>query len=134
MSLNGAQKSFSFFGLPISLAVILVSVLNSCSERHLHEDKAIFKYNEAAGIVNLDPAFSRDQAHIWVCNQLYNGLVQLDDRLSVVPAIAESWSISEDGTTYTFHLRNDVYFHQSEVFEQGTRKATASDFVFSFNR
>ena len=117
------------------MAIMLAgTLLNACSRGHQHADKAIFKYNEAAGIVNLDPAFSRDQAHIWICNQLYNSLVQLDDELSVKPAIAKSWSISDDGKTYTFHLRDDVYFHKSDVFEHKTRKVTASDFVFSFNR
>lgn len=101
---------------------------------HRHPEKIIFRYNEAAGIVNLDPAFARDQAHIWVCNQLYNGLVQLDDSLNVLPSIAKRWDISEDGLAYTFHLRNDVYFHNSEVFKNGTRKVSASDFVYSFNR
>lgn len=94
----------------------------------------IFRYNEAAGIATLDPAFARDMAHTWVCNQLYNGLVQLDDSLNVIPSIAQSWEISDDGLEYVFHLRNDVFFHESEVFTAGTRKVTADDFVFSFQR
>ena len=109
----------------VLLAVIFM--IGSCSEkRHQHPEKSIFKYNEAAGVVSLDPAFSRDQAHIWVCNQLYNGLVQLDDDLNVLPLIAKSWQISDDGLTYTFYLRNDVFFHENDVFADGTRKVTAS--------
>lgn len=109
--------------------------LGSCNNtRHKQENKSIFRYNEAAGIVNLDPAFARDQAHIWVCNQLYNGLLQTDDRLNIMPCIAKRWEISNDGLTYTFILRNDVYFHLSEAFENETRKVIADDFVYSFNR
>lgn len=116
-------------------ALLLVVALFSCREAgHKHADMSIFKYNEASGIVNLDPAFSRDQAHIWVCNQLYNGLVQLDDSLNTEPCIAKSWEISEDGLTYIFYLRDDVFFHESDVFIKGTRKVVAQDFVFSFNR
>ncbi len=100
---------------------------------NIHEKK-IFRYNEAAGIMTLDPAFARDQAHIWVCNQLYNGLVQLDDSLNIKPCIAKSWEISNDGLEYTFHLRNDVYFHQDEVFNGQERKVIAKDFVFSLKR
>lgn len=125
------------FGFAIRLtAVCLVGVFAfSCSSgHHKNPDKSIFKYNEASGIVNLDPAFARDQAHIWVCNQLYNGLVQLDDSLSVLPCIAKNWEISGDGLTYTFYLRDDVYFHQSDAFGNGLRKVVAGDFVFSFNR
>ena len=107
----------------------------SCSSNHHnHPDKSIFRYNEAAGIVTLDPAFSRDQAHLWVCNQLYNGLVQLDDQLDIIPSIAHRWDIPDDGLVYTFYLRNDVYFHESGVFDGGTRKVVATDFVYSFSR
>ncbi|HXC05979.1 MAG TPA: ABC transporter substrate-binding protein, partial [Bacteroidia bacterium] len=53
----------------------------------------------------------------------------------VKPCIASRWDISDDGLSYTFHLRTDVYFHTSDVFEGGTgRKATAGDFVYSFER
>jgi len=122
-------------GVSCLLFTFLIFVFISCSTvHHRHADKTIFRYNEASGIVNLDPAFARDQAHLWVCNQLYNGLVQLDDSLHVLPSIAKYWEISADGLTYTFHLRDDVYFHQSVIFEKGTRKVKASDFVFSFNR
>ncbi len=123
----------------VSIYVLVVAinalVLSSCSnDSHRHPGKQIFRYNEASGIVNLDPAFARDQAHIWVCNQLYNGLVQLDDSLNVLPSVAKRWDISEDGLTYTFYLRNDVYFHDHPIFNGQKRKVTAADFVYSFNR
>ncbi len=65
---------------------------------------------------------------------MYNGLVQLDDSLNVFPCIAKKWEISENGLMYTFHLRDDVYFHKSTLFDTGTRKVVANDFVYSFNR
>jgi peptide/nickel transport system substrate-binding protein len=115
--------------------LILVMLFGSCStQSHQHPEKTVFRYNEAAGIVNLDPAFARDQAHIWVCNQLYNGLVQLDDSLNIEPCIAKKWSISEDGLSYTFTLRNDVFFHEHAVFNGKRRRVVANDFVYSFNR
>jgi peptide/nickel transport system substrate-binding protein len=109
-------------------------VLNSCTSDKQNTDKSVFAYNEASGIISLDPAFSRDQAHIWVCNQLYNSLVKLDDSLNITPSIAHSWEISEDGLNYIFHLRDDVFFHNDLSFVDGTRKVVASDFVYSFNR
>jgi len=108
--------------------------LCSCGHPNQEVDKQIFKYNESAGLVTLDPAFARDQAHTWVCNQLYNGLVQLDDSLLVKPSIARSWDISEDGLTYIFHLRKDVHFHSNPVFDSKTRKVTAGDVAFSLRR
>jgi len=125
-------KTVLGFVIFFSFSILL---FESCtSESNRNADLSIFRYNEAAGIVNLDPAFARDQAHIWVCNQLYNGLVQLDDSLNVLPCVAKRWDISEDGLTYIFHIHNDVFFHQNGVFEKGTRKVTAHDFVYSFNR
>lgn len=101
-----------------------------------NSDKQIFRYNESAGIATLDPAFAKDQALIWGCSQLYNGLVRLDEHCQPQPCIAKQWEISADGTTYTFTLRNDVYFHHSELFNtpDSTRRVTASDFLYSFHR
>ena len=73
---------------------------------------------------------------IWPCLQIFNGLLQLDEKLNVIPCIASSWEISDNGLTYTFHLRNDVWFHKDACFanRDSTRKVTASDFEFSLNR
>ena len=128
----GKINTFKITGLLVLSTVL--SLISCQRESHKHPEKTIFRYNEASGIVNLDPAFARDQAHIWVCNQLFNGLVQLDDKLNVKPCIAKNWNLSKDGLTYTFYLRDDVFYHQSEVFKEGTRKVVASDFVYSFNR
>lgn len=99
------------------------------------KDHLVFRYNEFANINTLDPAFSRTLQDNSVCNQLFNGLVQLDDELNILPCIAKNWSISEDGTTYSFNLRNDVYFHKHKLFgKDSTRTVTAEDFTFSFNR
>ncbi len=108
----------------------------ACSEGGKSKtDKKVFRYNQAEALTSLDPAFARNQANIWATTQLYNGLVELDQELKTGPAIAKSWEISEDGKTYTFHLRDDVYFHDSEVFPEGKgRKVRAQDFAYSFRR
>jgi peptide/nickel transport system substrate-binding protein len=98
-------------------------------------DKLVFRYNENAAVNSLDPAFAKIRPSIWVCNQLYNGLVQLDDSLNIKPDIAKSWTISQDGKTYTFLLRQDVHFHKSNLFgADSTRTVTAADFTYSLNR
>jgi peptide/nickel transport system substrate-binding protein len=108
-------------------------LLFSCNENKKHiDDKHVFRYNEAAGITSLDPAFSRTFENLWAVNQLFEGLVQLDDEMNVIPAIAKSWKISEDGLTYMFTIRNDVYFHSNDDFKK--RKVLAKDFSYSFNR
>lgn len=86
-------------------------------------------------VTSLDPAEARNFENLWVDNQLYNGLIQTGDSFSIKPCIARKWEISNDGLTYTFHLRNDVFFQDNEVFPNGKgRKVTAHDFVFTFNR
>lgn len=49
-------------------------------------------------------------------SQLYDPLVYQDDDLNIVPGLAESWEVSEDGTEYIFHLRQGVTFHNGEPF------------------
>ena len=118
--------------LPLFLTFILIS----CgSDRKTANDHLVFRYNEHNNIPTLDPAFAKNQPINWACNQLYNGLVQLDDELNIQPDIATNWIISEDAKSYTFTLRDDIYFHEHELFgKEKTRKVKASDFVYSFNR
>jgi peptide/nickel transport system substrate-binding protein/oligopeptide transport system substrate-binding protein len=59
--------------------------------------------------------------------QLFDGLVQFDKDLNVIPALAKSWKISPDGLTYNFSLRKDVKFHQG-------KEMTAEDVIFSLSR
>src|SRR3990172_10513627 len=111
-------------------------LLLSCEQENEKEDtRTAFRYNESAGITSLDPAFASNVENVWATNQLFNGLVQLNDKLEIEPCIAKSYEISGDGLTYTFYLRDDVYFHDHELFENGKgRKVIASDFVYSFSR
>jgi len=121
--------------LPKLISCVLLTLLIACnSNKKTDKDHLVFRYNEYKNINSLDPAFAKDNSTIWACNQLFNGLVQLDDDLNIQPDIAKTWTISEDGKTYTFHLRNDVYFHKHKLFKNNTRKATAFDFEYSFDR
>ena len=141
------------------IGILSALLVVSCGKRQDSEDGlSIFKYNESAGILTLDPIYAKDLPHIWACNQVFNSLVAFDDKMNLVPMVAKSWDISEDGLVYTFHLRNDVQFHEDKCFEgaalrqaQGpsknggdkavepvetptSRVVTAEDFVYSFNR
>ncbi len=97
--------------------------------------KAIFKYNQPNSISSLDPAFARSQNNTWAIHHLYNGLVELDEGLNIRPSISDRWTVSDDGKTLTFHIREDVHFHDHPNFPEGKgRKVVASDFVYSFGR
>ncbi|HOH83533.1 MAG TPA: ABC transporter substrate-binding protein, partial [Bacteroidales bacterium] len=120
---------------PVVFFLLLFCLLSCNRLKDKDETRTVFRYNESAGISTLDPGFAKDQAHIWVCNQLYNGLVQPDDSMFIRPCVAKSWTVSADGLVYTFVLRDDVYFHDDAVFPKGTgRQVVASDFVYSFGR
>jgi oligopeptide transport system substrate-binding protein len=109
-------------------------LLTSCKETRKESGK-VFRLNLSSGLSSLDPAFSKDQPTMWVCNQLYNGLVQVDEGLHIRPSIAKSWTISDDGLLMSFHLRDDVFFHDHPDFPGGKgRRVVASDFVHSFAR
>jgi len=75
----------------------------------------------------LDPALTQDATSATYIVEIFSGLVTLNQDLEVMPDIAESWELSDDDTTYTFHLRDDVRFHDG-------RPVTAQDFKYSIER
>ena len=112
-----------------------ILLMSACFNKTIDDDLMIFKYNESSGIYTLDPAFAKDQATIWAVNQLFNGLVQLDNELNVRPSLASRYEISSDGLDYTFLLRNDIFFHDHDLFVNGKgRQVLAKDFEYSFSR
>ena len=75
----------------------------------------------------LDPHMTSSYASFQVLENVYDTLVQPAADLSMEPALAESWDISDDNLTWTFHLRQGVKF-------QNGRDLVADDVVYSFNR
>ncbi|MGK0386351.1 MAG: ABC-type transport system substrate-binding protein [Patiriisocius sp.] len=122
--------------LKITSVAFVLCILSSCNAPQQRDrDHLVFRYNEHSNIATLDPAFARNPQTIWPSNQLFNGLVQLDDQLNIQPDIAKSWRINDSTLTYTFTLRDDVYFHKNKVFKKdSTRLVIAQDFVYSFDR
>ena len=125
-----------FLDLNIILIIVLIILIQACTnKKESYNDAQVFRYNEHSNISSLDPAFAKQLSDIWAVNQLFNGLVQLDDSLQVKPDIAKKWSVSEDGRSYTFTLRKDVYFHKHSLFgPDSSRRVNAKDFKYSFNR
>ncbi len=121
-----------------SFILLFSLILFSCggdSDSNSNIERKVFHYIQHRSVTSLDPAFAKSQANIWAIDHLYNGLVQLDDGLNVKPSIAKSWTISDDGLTYTFQLRDDIFFHDNAAFPDGKgRKVVAEDIVYSFNR
>ena len=123
------------FSLSLLLGILFLFLAVRCDDTTVVDSKVVFRYNEFRNITSLDPAFARNPQNIWPIQQLFNGLVQLDQNLNVVPEIASHWEIDSLGTTYTFFLKEDILFHEADQFgPKKTRAVTADDFVYSFDR
>jgi peptide/nickel transport system substrate-binding protein len=74
----------------------------------------------------LNPILSSDSASSAVEGTIFSGMVRINERLEVVPDLASSWDVSDDGLTWTFHLRRNVKWHDGRPF-------TAEDVKFTFD-
>lgn len=77
--------------------------------------------------ITMDPAFVNVSDDSYQQNAVYNRMVNLDSSFQPIPELAKSWSVSEDGLTWTFDLEQGVTFHDG-------RPMTSKDVVFSFRR
>lgn len=75
---------------------------------------------------SLDPQHSNDLYSFAVQYQIFDTLIREEADGSLVPGLAESWDISEDGTEVIFHLKKDIKFHNGDIM-------TADDVAFSIN-
>jgi len=75
----------------------------------------------------LDPNFLLSDVELRVCEQLFNGLVSIDENLNIVPDLAEEWAVLDDATRYEFKLRRGVVFHHG-------RELDADDVIFTIER
>ncbi len=76
---------------------------------------------------SLDPAFSSTGSSSNVVQDMFEGLVSTDADGNIVPALATNWDISQDGTVYTFHLRDGIKWSDGSPI-------TAQDFEFEYKR
>ncbi len=92
------------------------------------EAEKVFVEGRATDSLTLDPHDSTDGPSNGVSQQIFDNLVTFrDDSTEIIPALATSWETSEDGLTWTFHLREDVHFHDGTPFN-------ADAVVFNFER
>jgi len=75
----------------------------------------------------LEPGLFLELITGYIAKDMHAGLIRYNEKMELVPYIAKEWTISADGLTYTFKLRDDVKFHNG-------RKVVADDFVYTFTR
>ena len=120
----------------------LVALLSACGGSSVNKKTSniktggTFRYNERENFTSLHPFSITDYKTTQVAHQIYEGLLKIDAKdLTIKPSLAESWTLNEDKTEYTFHLKKGVKFHDADCFEGGKgREVTAHDFKFSFEQ
>ncbi len=77
--------------------------------------------------LTLDPTVADDVVSVSVIDQLFSGLVELSPETDVIPDVARTWEVLEDGQKYVFHLRDDVWWSDGSP-------VTAADFEYAWKR
>ncbi|MEZ4649233.1 MAG: ABC transporter substrate-binding protein [Candidatus Eisenbacteria bacterium] len=112
--------------LCLGLVAVLVLALPGCGRAPDGTTETPPKSEPARGGVlrvlhesakDLDPRVIDDIYEGTVANQIFEGLVRYDPSLGIAPSLAESWIVADGGLLYTFHLRDDVHFHDGTPLE-----------------
>ena len=104
------------------LCILITSLLFGCGgevadEEPIEEAEKIFIIARSNDANTLDTGYAFSEGEIDLMYHIYEGLVQyVNDDLDVGPSLATDWSVSDDGTVWTFNLRNDVKFHDGTDF------------------
>jgi oligopeptide transport system substrate-binding protein len=122
------NNKFRVIGLPV---LLLLSILTSASAQSAVDfqvdiplDQAlVYSGSETTNLREYDPATTHGSGD----KLAFSGLVSFDPHLNLTPDLAQTWDVSEDGTVYTFHLRENARFHDG-------RTVTARDVVYSWER
>ena len=122
--------------LCLLLAVALLLTPTGC-KRNKDGTGGGFRFPIAAEPTGLDPQMARDDSAVTVLCALFEGLTRLDNSGHAIPAAAD-WTVSEDGLTYTFTLR-DAYWSVNPTKGEthpwdDPLPVTAEDFLFAFHR
>ena len=118
----------------IKLCLFLLVALGAFVSAHVSAQGTL-RYPVSADPEHLDPWRSVTVATQRVITNIYEGLTTLDPvTAEVVPELAESWEVSDDGLTYTFHLREGVQFQAVDDVTYENREMTADDVVWSWLR
>jgi len=120
------MKSTSITICCIMALLFTFPVLHADSDSH--SKGGTFIFGRGGDSVGLDPALEEDGESFKVCDNIYDTLVHYKDgSTDIGPGLATSWESSDDGLTWTFHLRKGVSFHDGTPFN-------AEAVLFSLNR
>lgn len=128
--------------LLIGITSFYLLFISGCTIQEDEENKVLKKESSSIDPINiggiyrsplmnnpstLDPAYVQDQYGVAVSRQLFDGLVQFGPNLMVLPALAKTWQVEENGKAYRFFLRHNALFHNNQPVK-------VHDVVFSIRR
>jgi len=111
----------------LTLFLVVCAGVLTLSGCRRHEADGYYRLPITDNPDTLDPARFTDAFSASVASRIFNSLVKLDIDLRPIPDLAESWDVSDDALTYTFHLRKGARFHNGREF-------VAEDVRYSYER
>ncbi|WP_422001612.1 ABC transporter substrate-binding protein [Reyranella sp.] len=111
----------------LSITAAIAALALGCSAARADADKPVLRAGLTLEVSTLDPVRATNYGENIIVLNVYDMLVFPDPEKGVVPWIAKSWDTSDDRKTYTFHLRDDLKFHDGKPVE-------AADIAFSMRR
>lgn len=120
-------KKLCAVALAATLGMSILTGCGSSSDKAGSASKQEITYNIGADPRTLDPGLSTDTTGATVLSNAFVGLCELDDKEKATKGDAESWEVSADGLTYTFHLRKDLKWSNGDPVK-------ASDYEYAWKR
>ena len=112
----------------LTVLILPIAVLSPASADSHQQRGGTLIFGRGGDSVGLDPALEEDGESFKVCDNIYDTLIEYKDgSTEIEPGLATRWESSEDGLTWTFHLRQGVTFHDGTPFN-------AEAVLFSLNR
>lgn len=107
------------------LALLSILILSACQSK-TPESKQVLHLNISQDAASLDPRIVRQIKDLTIVRQLFEGLMRVDSKHVPQLALADGYTISENGLVYTFHLRDHQWTNGERI--------TADDFVYSWKK
>lgn len=107
--------------------VLLLIFAVSCGSDSSNQQEKVISWNAQVEGISFDPQVLTDGNTFTIHGLVSQGLTYTKDNGEVVPGLAESWDISKDGLTWTFHLRDNLKWSDG-------RALTAHDFIYGWSR
>jgi oligopeptide transport system substrate-binding protein len=120
------KSKIKTLALVMSLTVV-GSLFAGCGNSKTTSDKSTIKVNIGANPRTIDPGLNNSVEGAQIDVNAFEGLTNIDKDEKPVPGVAKSWDISDDGLTYTFHLRKDAKWSDG-------KNVTAHDFEYAWKR